>query len=262
MSDAFSQLVTIMRRLRDPAGGCPWDLEQTFETIAPYTLEEAYEVADAIANGDRTALREELGDLLLQVVFHAQMAADEGSFGIDDVIGAINAKMTRRHPHVFGDVAIATAEAQTESWEKIKAQERADKANGHASVLADVPLALPALVRAEKLARRAARVGFDWPEVDGVLAKIREELVEVEQALESGDTDHIAEEVGDVLFAVANLARKVGVDAEAALSAANRKFTHRFQAMEAHAGSAFPALTLAEKEALWQAVKRTLAAGA
>lgn len=256
MSVAFAELVTIMRRLRDPQSGCPWDLEQTFETIAPYTLEEAYEVAEAIANGDRAGLREELGDLLLQVVFHAQMAADEGSFGIDDVIGAINAKMIRRHPHVFGDAEIASADAQTDNWETIKAQERAAKADGVPSVLADVPLALPALVRAEKLARRAARVGFDWPDAGGVLAKIREELAEVEQAIAEGDAGHIAEEVGDVLFAVANLARKLGVDAEAALSAANRKFTHRFQAMEAQAGDAFPALSLAEKEALWQAVKR------
>lgn len=256
MTAAFSDLVDIMRRLRDPQSGCPWDLEQTFETIAPYTLEEAYEVAEAIATGDRAGLREELGDLLLQVVFHAQMAADEGSFGIDDVIGAISAKMIRRHPHVFGDAEIASADAQTDNWETIKAQERAEKAAGAISILADVPLALPALVRAEKLAHRAARVGFDWPDAGGVLAKIREELAEVEQAVTEGYADHIAEEVGDVLFAVANLARKLGVDAEAALRAANRKFTRRFQAMEVRAGTGFEALSLDEKEALWQAVKR------
>lgn len=256
MSEAFTELVSIMRRLRDPDGGCPWDLEQTFETIAPYTIEEAYEVADAIMSGDRSALREELGDLLLQVLFHAQIAADEGSFTIWDVITAINAKMIRRHPHVFGDADIGTAEAQTANWEAIKASERADKAKGAASALADVPRALPALMRAEKLAKRAARVGFDWPDADGVLAKIREELGEVEQALASGDADHITEEVGDVLFAVANLARKVGVPPETALRAANDKFTRRFQAMEVRAGTGFEALSLEEKEALWQAVKR------
>ncbi len=256
MSEVFTELVNIMRRLRDPDGGCPWDLEQTFDTIAPYTIEEAYEVADAILSGDRSALREELGDLLLQVVFHAQMATDEGSFTIWDVISAINAKMIRRHPHVFGDADIGTAEAQTANWEAIKAAERADKAKGAASALADVPRALPALMRADKLAKRAARVGFDWPDADGVLAKIREELGEVEQALASGDADHITEEVGDVLFAVANLARKVGVAPETALRAANDKFTRRFQAMEVRAGTGFEALSLEEKEALWQAVKR------
>jgi len=245
-----ARLLSIMARLRDPATGCPWDIEQTFATIAPYTIEEAYEVAEAIASGDRQHIREELGDLLLQVVFHAQMAAEEGSFAFEDVAASINEKMIRRHPHVFGDQAIASAEAQVANWENIKQQEREKK--GSDSVLADVPAALPALMRAEKLQRRAARVGFDWPEVGGVIAKIREELDEVEAAL---DTPDFAEEMGDLLFAVVNLARFKGVDPEEALRQANRKFTRRFQYIEQKLGSRMKESSLETMEALWNEAK-------
>lgn len=245
-----ARLLAIMARLRDPEGGCPWDIEQDFASIAPYTIEEAYEVAEAIASGDKGHLREELGDLLLQVVFHAQMAAEEGSFTFEEVAASINDKMERRHPHVFGEQVIGSAEAQTANWENIKQQERAGK--GKDSVLADVPAALPALMRAEKLQKRAARVGFDWPEVSGVTAKIREELAEAEEAL---DTPHFAEEVGDLLFAVVNLARFKGVDPEEALRQANRKFTRRFQHIEQRLGKPFSEATLDEMEALWNDAK-------
>lgn len=246
-----ARLLSIMARLRDPDHGCPWDIEQDFASIAPYTIEEAYEVAEAIASGDRVHIREELGDLLLQVVFHAQMAAEEGSFTFEDVAASINEKMVRRHPHVFGEQVIASASAQTDNWENIKQQERADK--GRDSVLADVPAALPALMRAEKLQKRAARVGFDWPEVSGVVAKIREELAEAEEAL---DTDRFAEEMGDLLFAVVNLARFKGVDAEEAMRQANRKFTRRFQHIEQSLGKPMAEASLQEMEALWNDAKK------
>lgn len=248
-----ARLLTIMARLRDPEGGCPWDIEQDFASIAPYTIEEAYEVAEAIASGDRVHMKEELGDLLLQVVFHAQMAAEEGSFTFEEVAASINEKMERRHPHVFGEQVIASAEAQTANWENIKQQERAGK--GKDSVLADVPTALPALMRAEKLQKRAARVGFDWPDVTGVTAKIREELAEAE-AEAALDTPHFAEEVGDLLFAVVNLARFKGVDAEEALRQANRKFTRRFQHIEQQLGKPCSEATLDEMEALWNDAKK------
>lgn len=252
----FAELVAIMARLRAPVGGCPWDLEQTFETIAPYTIEEAYEVADSIRSGDRSALCDELGDLALQVVYHAQLAADEGSFAIADVLASINAKMVSRHPHVFGSADIASAEAQTRHWEALKAEERAARASGRPiSALDGVALALPALLRAQKLQKRAARVGFDWASAAEVLPKIVEEAAEVLDANRSGDPDLIHEEVGDLLFAVVNLARKLGVDAEVALTDACDKFTRRFRHMEASAGDAFPTLPLDDKEALWMAAK-------
>ncbi len=250
------RLLEIMARLRDPKGGCPWDLEQNFASIAPYTIEEAYEVADAIARGDTDGLREELGDLLLQVVFHAQMAREEGLFGFEDVARGINEKMTRRHPHVFGDEKIKTAAAQTENWEKLKEQERKKKSGD--GVLADVPVALPALMRAQKLQSRAARVGFDWPDVTGVLDKIKEEIGECEEAIAAKDKAHIAEEIGDLLFAVVNLARFMEGDAETSLRNANEKFSRRFGEVEQalkKQGRSMKDATLDEMEVLWQEAK-------
>lgn len=253
----LAALLTIMARLRDPNGGCPWDLEQNFATIAPYTIEEAYEVADAIAKNDMAGLKEELGDLLLQVVFHSQMAAEAGLFTFDDVAAAIGTKMTRRHPHVFSDAEITSAEAQTANWETIKEQERAQKKQS-ARTLADIPQALPALMRAQKLQSRAARVGFDWPDVSGVIAKIREELVEVEQAMLAADRAATEDELGDLLFAVTNLARFVGADAESCLRGTNAKFTRRFEYIEdqLHARGKTPASSdLNEMGTLWDAAK-------
>jgi ATP diphosphatase len=243
---AFERLAEVMRRLRDPDGGCPWDLEQDFATIAPYTIEEAYEVADAIERGDMAELREELGDLLLQVVYHSQMAAEAGTFDLAAVTAGIADKMVRRHPHVFGDVAVTSAAAQTAAWETLKAAEKP-----RAGALDGVALGLPALMRAQKLQKRAARTGFDWPDADGPRAKITEELQEVADAGE----DERAGEIGDLLFAVVNYARHLGVDAEAALRQANGKFERRFAAMEAAAGDRFAALDLDGKEALWGAAK-------
>lgn len=255
----MDRLLEIMARLRDPDGGCPWDLEQDFASIAPYTIEEAYEVADAIRRGSLTDLRDELGDLLLQVVFHSQMAAEDGHFTFDDVAAGISEKMVRRHPHVFGDAQIASAEAQTRSWEQIKAAERAAKASeGPSSLLDDVPLALPALTRAEKLQKRAARVGFDWTEADQVLAKLDEEMAELKAEVKAGDTEAAAEEMGDLLFVMVNLCRHLKIDPEQALTAANAKFTRRFQFIEtslAAAGGTAEDATLEEMEALWQAAK-------
>lgn len=246
----ITPLAAIMARLRDPDGGCPWDLEQDFASIAPYTVEEAYEVADAIDRGDMDALKDELGDLLLQVVFHSQMAAEAGSFGLQDVIGGICDKMTRRHPHVFGDVDASDADTVTTNWESIKAEERSTKADD--SALAGVALALPALMRAQKIQKRAARTGFDWPDVSGARAKIFEEIEEVDAATSHEER---IDEIGDLLFAVVNLARFHDVDAEAALKQANAKFERRFRGMEVLAGPAFTALSLDEKEEQWQAVK-------
>jgi ATP diphosphatase len=243
----IDRLVAIMERLRDPKRGCEWDVAQTFETIAPYTIEEAYEVADAIERGDIAELKDELGDLLLQVVFHARIAEEAGHFALADVVTSISDKMERRHPHIFGDVA----EGGHHLWEVIKAEERGAK--GASSALDGVAIGLPALLRAEKLQKRAARTGFDWPDASGARAKILEELEEVETAESDA---HRAEEVGDLLFAVVNYARKLGVDPEAALRAANGKFERRFKAMEERAGEAFLGLDLEGKEALWQTVKR------
>lgn len=235
-----------MARLRAP-GGCPWDAEQTFATIAPYTIEEAYEVADAIARADMPALRDELGDLLFQVVYHARLAEEAGAFDFADVARGITAKMVRRHPHVFG------GEAAAPDWEAAKAGERA--ARGEAGVLDGVPVSLPALTRAEKLTRRAARVGFDWPDAAAVLAKLDEEVAELRAELPGGDPVRLADELGDMLFVMANLARKLGLDAEACLRGANAKFTRRFEAMAAALGG-FAGRDLAAMEAAWAAVKR------
>lgn len=248
----LGKLVAIMARLRDPENGCPWDIEQDFRTIAPYTIEEAYEVADAIERDDMAALKDELGDLLLQVVFHARMAEEAGQFDVSDVIGAICDKMIRRHPHVFGDGEARDGDAVIANWETIKAAERADK-DEDKSALAGVAAALPALLRAEKLQKRAARVGFDWPDAEGPRAKVSEELAEIAQA---SSYDEVEEEVGDLLFATVNFARHLKVDPESALRKANLKFERRFRAMEASAGAQFPALSLDAKEALWEAAKR------
>lgn len=264
MADNLERLLTIMARLRDPESGCPWDVEQSFATIAPYTIEEAYEVADAIAREDHDDLRNELGDLLLQVVFHARMAEEAGLFDFDAVAGAIADKMVKRHPHVFGDAAQRDAATQTRSWEAQKAEERAERArrNGaEASVLADVALALPALMRAEKLQKRAARVGFDWTEPEPVFGKIIEEINELRAEFEAGsDHDRLEDELGDVLFTVANLARFLKVDPEQALRRTNEKFARRFKAIEASLdadGLAFDDVDLPEMERRWVMAKRT-----
>jgi len=232
----ISRLIEIMARLRDPDGGCPWDLEQDFDSIRHYTIEEAYEVSDAIERGDMDDLREELGDLLLQPIYHAQIAKEAGRFDIGDVVFSITSKLIRRHPHVFGEVEAGTSEASERRWEAIKAEERAAKAarqgNTEPSLLDDVPQSLPALARAEKLTKRAAKVGFDWPDFAAVRAKVEEELDEVTVAVTEGDGAAIQEELGDLLFAVANLARKAGVNPEAALRDANAKFTRRFHYVE------------------------------
>lgn len=243
-------LANVMARLRDPETGCPWDIEQDFASIAPYTIEEAYEVADAIERQDMAALRDELGDLLLQVAFHSRIAEQAGHFGLQDVIDAITQKMIRRHPHVFGDGAREDGHAQ---WEAIKAAERAAK-EPDPSALAGVTIALPALLRAEKLQNRAARTGFDWPDTVGVFAKIAEELDEVREA-ESQDARE--EEIGDLLFVVVNLARHLKVDPEVALRKANAKFDRRFRGMEERAGDRFAGLPLDAKEDLWRQVKST-----
>ena len=249
----LERLVAIMARLRDPERGCDWDTVQTFATIAPYTIEEAYEVADAIERADMDDLKDELGDLLLQVVFHARIAEEAGDFALNDVIAAICDKMERRHPHIFGDLA----EGSHALWEQIKAAERGAK--GAQSALEGVAIGLPALLRAVKLQKRAARTGFDWPDAAGPRAKIDEELAEVDAALTHLERE---EEVGDLLFAVVNWARKLGVEPEQALRAANAKFERRFKAMEA-ADSEFAQRDLDAQELLWQAIKadeRTLSA--
>ena len=252
----MAELLEIMRRLRNRDGGCPWDLEQTFETIAPYTIEEAYEVADAIARGSMDDLVDELGDLLFQVVFHAQMAAEAGAFDFDDVASAIVAKMIRRHPHVFGDAEMRTAEEQTAAWEETKARERSARAQ--ASVLDGVAVGLPALTRALKLSSRAARVGFVWPSAQEVVAKLHEEVAELEVELERGDREKARQELGDILFVCANLARELDVDPEAALRETNDKFIRRFGFIEralADAGSSPEASNLEEMDALWNRAK-------
>jgi MazG family protein len=255
-----------MRRLRDPEEGCPWDRDQTFATIAPHTIEEAYEVADAIQRREMADLREELGDLLFQIVFYTQMAEEEGYFDFQDVVAAITEKMLRRHPHVFGDEEIADAEEQRRAWEQHKARERSKKGKqGVASQLDGVAAALPALSRAEKLQRRAAQVGFDWPEISGVFHKIWEELEEVTAEIEEGgDHERLEEEVGDLLFACVNLARHAGVDAEAGLRRSNEKFIARFQAIErklAAQGRNLKEADLEEMDALWEQVKLELREG-
>ena len=258
----IEDLIAVMAALRAPEGGCPWDIEQTFDTIAPYTIEEAYEVAEAIAHGDMDALEDELGDLLLQVVYHARMAEEAGDFAFADVVDRIATKMIRRHPHVFGDAEVADAEAQTQAWEAIKATERAEKGalDGPVSALDGVALGLPALMRAVKLQKRAARVGFDWTEVEPILDKMREELDElaVEVEAPARDIALVEEELGDLLFVAANLARRLEIDPEGALRHANAKFERRFKAIEARlraAGRRAADCTLDELDAEWEAVK-------
>src|SRR5215470_6148887 len=256
----ISVLIDIMAALRTPGSGCPWDLEQSFATIAPYTIEEAYEVADAISRGDLEHLREELGDLLLQVVFHARMAQEAGAFDFGDVVLAITEKLLRRHPHVFGETRGLSSDAVKELWEQIKAAEKAEKVGSAdpAGALAGVPVALPGLTRALKLQAKAGKVGFDWNDARAVLAKIREEADEIEQEIAGGRQDEAAAEVGDLLFAVVNLARHLDVDPEAALRATNAKFERRFAAIEralAARGKSPKDATLAEMDALWDEAK-------
>ncbi len=261
----IARLLEVMARLRDPAGGCPWDLEQSFETIAPYTIEEAYEVAEAIRLGDRAALRDELGDLLLQVVFHAQMAREDGSFDFDEVADGIAEKMIRRHPHVFAGEetdARASSPGQTRAWEAQKAAERDARAQAEGrtpSALDGVALALPALLRAEKLQKRAARVGFDWPEAAPVFDKVLEEVAELREAAAEREPAAMTAELGDLLFACVNLARHLGVDPEAALRGANATFTARFRHIEAAlaaSGRTADEAGLAELDRLWEDAKR------
>jgi ATP diphosphatase len=261
----INRLIAIMAALRTPGTGCPWDLEQTYETIAPYTLEEAYEVADAIARGDLDHLKDELGDLLLQVVFHARMAEEEGRFDFGDVVDAITTKMIRRHPHVFADEEGKTADHVKGMWERIKAEEKAERGDKPAEgALAGVPAALPALTRALKLQNKAGRVGFDWNDPRAVLAKIREEADEIEAEIEAGETDKAAAEVGDLLFAVVNLARHMNADPEGVLRGTNVKFQRRFAAIEkalAARGKTPAESTLAEMDALWDEAKAAEKAG-
>ena len=253
------RLLEIMARLRDPDTGCPWDIEQTFASIVPYTIEEAYEVADAIQQGDMADLEGELGDLLLQVVYYTQMGAEIAGFDFASVVKAISDKMVHRHPHVFGDESREkSADQQTREWEKIKAAERAQKGAQNDSTLGGVALGLPALTRAVKLQKRAARVGFDWPSTDQVIDKIREEAAELVEARDTKDKPDVEEEFGDLIFVMANLARHLEIDPEAALRAANAKFTRRFQSIEA--ALAARGLTpsdsdLAEMDALWNLAK-------
>jgi nucleoside triphosphate diphosphatase len=251
------RLLDIMAALRDPQRGCPWDRQQSFATIAPYTVEEAYEVADAIARADLAALPDELGDLLFQVVYHARMAEEAGGFGFTEVARVIADKMIRRHPHVFGDAAVRDAAEQTMDWEAHKSAERV--ARSETGTLAGVPSGLPALTRAAKLTARAARVGFDWPDASAVLSKLDEEVAEVRAELADAEPDRLADEVGDLLFVVANLARKLDLDPEACLRQANRKFERRFNAMEqsaASAGKTLADMSLEEMEMAWHEVKQ------
>lgn len=256
----LADLLAIMGRLRDPQRGCPWDLQQDFSTIAPYTIEEAYEVSDAIDRRDWNDLRDELGDLLLQVVFHSQVAQEQGLFEFDDVVNAISEKMLRRHPHVFGDVTYADVDEQKRAWEDIKATERAAKGEGHDdSVLAGVSRGQPEWQRAQKLQQRAATVGFDWPDYRPVVGKLQEELAEVAAEFEAGgDPDRLEDEIGDVLFVATNLARHAKVDVVRALKRANAKFERRFRRMEqlaAEQGEPLQAFGLMEQEALWRQAK-------
>ena len=257
---AMNQLLEIMRRLRDPRAGCPWDREQTYHTLVPHTLEEAYEVADAIEQDELDHLPGELGDLLFQVVFYAQIAQEEGRFDFEDVARGISDKLVRRHPHVFADVEIDSAEEQTQAWEEHKRRERdRSAANGQAGVLDGVSRALPALVRAAKLQRRAARVGFDWPDVEGVIAKVREEQAELESELQADAApERLAEELGDLLFSCVNLARHLNVEPEAALRTANLKFEQRFRHLEAElqASGGVEQASLQEMDAAWESAKQ------
>ena len=259
---SIDDLLAVMARLRDPQTGCPWDLKQSFATIAPYTIEEAYEVADAIARADLDGLKDELGDLLLQVVYHAQMAAEDERFGFADVVDAITAKMIRRHPHIFEDASLRESFESAGVWERIKAEEKAERGSGAGSILDDVPLGLPALTRAVKLQSRAARVGFDWPSLEPVLGKIEEEIGELKAAIASegagASSANVAVEFGDLLFVMANVARHLGIDPEDALRNANAKFVRRFGSIEdalRKDGRAPQDSTLEEMDALWDQAK-------
>jgi ATP diphosphatase len=259
MPNEMEKLLEIMARLRDPERGCPWDAKQDFDSIAPYTIEEAYEVADAIQRRDYDDLRDELGDLLFQVVFHARMAEEAGHFGFDDVVAALADKLTRRHPHVFGDTRYSGPEEQSRAWEELKARERAQKAQGDTSALAGIAAGLPEWRRALKLQQRAATVGFDWPGPEPVLDKLAEEIEEVRAEFEKGaDRDRLEDEIGDVLFVIANLARHAKIDPGHALRRANAKFERRFRRMEAlaaEAGETLAGKSLAEQDALWDRAK-------
>ena len=273
MQPAIEQLLDIMARLRDPQRGCPWDVQQTFATIAPYTVEEAYEVADAIDRNDLPALKDELGDLLLQVVFHARMAQEQGAFEFGDVVAAISDKMVRRHPHVFADARVGDAQAQTLVWEQHKQRERSDAGDSDRSALAGISRGLPEWQRAVKLQARAARVGFDWPDVAPVFAKLHEEIDEVRAEFAALDADpadaaaardRLEDEIGDVLFVCANLARHAKVDVGSALRRANLKFERRFRAMEAQAaadGTELQALSLEAQDRYWDRAKAAEHAG-
>jgi ATP diphosphatase len=257
----MQRLLEIMARLRDPTEGCPWDQRQTYSSIVPYTLEEAYEVADSIQRGDMQELRDELGDLLFQVVFYSQIAAEEGHFDFHDVARGIGDKMIRRHPHVFADAGYQDEKQLRQAWERQKAKERAQRGDAeYTSQMAGVARALPALIRAEKLQKRAARVGFDWPDVKGALDKVREEFEELQAELAQQERDRLQDELGDLLFAMVNVVRLLGMDAEQTLSRANEKFERRFRAMEKslhEAGHAeVQSLTLDQMDAAWDEVKR------
>jgi MazG family protein len=266
VSQPINRLLDIMAQLRDPEGGCPWDLEQDFKSLVPYTLEEAYEVAEAAESGDSEDLREELGDLLLQVVFHAQIGREKGLFDFDQVVEGIADKLVRRHPHVFGDVEFETPEDRQAYWEASKQEEKAERGKVAVapSVLGDVPTDLPALMVAQKLQNRAARHGFDWPSLDPVFDKLQEEMDELREAVLLKDTNHIAEELGDVLFVLANLARHLGVDAEAALRTGNRKFRRRFHHIErrvAESGASLDQQDLTTLDSYWNEAKQIERAG-
>ncbi len=256
---AIDSLLQIMKNLRDPDGGCPWDVEQDFNSVAPYAIEEAYEVNDAIERQNFDDLREELGDLLLQIVFHATMAEEQGRFNFADVVEAINAKMVRRHPHVFERSDGRDAVQQTKAWEDIKAKERLQKNNQEKSLLSDIAVNLPAMTRAVKLQNRAARVGFDWPDIRFVFDKYREEMEELEQARHQKDPEQIKDEFGDLLFVMANLARHLEIDPEAALRRTNEKFIKRFSYVEQavkRSGKSWDTYTLDGLEAFWQDAKK------
>jgi len=259
MSD-ISGLVEIMARLRHPVDGCPWDLEQDFHSIAPYTIEEAYEVADAIARGKMSDLCEELGDLLFQVIYHARMAQEQGAFDLDQVIAGICEKLVSRHPHVFADEEIADSRAQTQAWDEHKAREKQTRGQGDSGALDDIPLGLPALTRAAKLGRRAGKAGFDWPDAQGPRDKIGEELDELDREIETGDRQRMHQEVGDLLFAVVNLCRHHELDPEAALRDSNRRFQRRFEYVEhalAGEGSSTRQASLERMDALWDLAKQS-----
>ena len=253
-TSSIDKLRHIMRQLRHPETGCPWDLKQSFATIAPYTIEEAYEVEDAIARNNLADLKDELGDLLFQVVFHAQLAEELGIFNFDDVAEAVSQKMERRHPHVFDEVDVENADDVVQNWEAIKAKERSEKATGIASLMDDIPASLPALTQAVKIQKRAADVGFDWPTVDPIFEKLAEETDELRLEINQGsDKTRLQDELGDMLFVLANLARKLNLDPEQATRSTNRKFIKRFQWMENQTN--LSSMSLGEQEALWQKAK-------